>query len=77
MTILSVFIIPKRYVLRLLTQLARAHTIQEHTIQRQAEESRRAREEAKKGGVAGPRLGLIQIDSDDAKGDSADDTKSP
>ncbi|WFD41410.1 hypothetical protein MPSI1_000037 [Malassezia psittaci] len=59
-----------------LKQLARAHTIQEHTIKRQAEESRRAREEAKKGGVAGPRLGLIQIDSDDAQGDSADNAKS-
>ena len=59
-----------------LTQLARAHTIQEHAIKRQAEESRKAREAAKKGGLAGPRLGLLDTEAEEgdalagAKGDA-------
>lgn len=59
-----------------LMQLARAHTIQEHAIKRQAEESRKAREAAKKGGLAGPRLGLIDTEAEEgdaqagAKGDA-------
>lgn len=53
-----------------LTQLERAHAIQEQAIKRQAEESRLSREAAKKGGLAGPRLGLIDVDSNESKGEA-------
>ncbi|WFD39778.1 uncharacterized protein MJAP1_002759 [Malassezia japonica] len=56
-------------------ELERAHVLQEHLIKRQAEESRQAREAAKKGGLAGPRLGLIDLDAEpkaDAKESKAE-----
>ncbi|KAI3618534.1 hypothetical protein CBS9595_002897 [Malassezia furfur] len=52
------------------------HHTKEHAIKRQAEESRKAREAAKKGGLAGPRLGLIDTEAEasdaqaGAKGDA-------
>lgn len=52
------------YYVLLTFQLERAHVLQEHLIKRQAEESRQAREAAKKGGLAGPRLGLIDLDAE-------------
>lgn len=45
-------------------KLDRAFTIKEHTIERQHEESKRAREAAKKGGSGAVGLGFIQTETE-------------
>ena len=45
-------------------QLDRALAIKEHTIERQHEESKRARETAKKGGFGAVGLGFIQTEAE-------------
>lgn len=65
----------KEVCVKRLTQLARAHTLQEHLIKRQAEDSRQAREAAKNGALAGPRLGLIDLDAEESKGEPKGESK--
>jgi len=62
MTTLSAFTIPRKCVFT--DQLDRALAIKEHTIERQHEESKRARETAKKGGFGAVGLGFIQTEAE-------------